>query len=412
MGARPTYPRVIRFEGAEVRIARRANGMFTLRWRENGAWQGTTRSQESDAVEWAQEKAKRLALAMGSQWVRPGEAEALATLRQMAGDSSPEALARLLADARAALEALDGKESLARAARWFAEHGPLGVQERSVAEAVTRFLGEYEASPRRTVGTLRAELEHVRLKLGDRLLTEIRESDLRPVVDRRTRSGPAAPRTVRNRILILRTFLNRTRAWGWLPPTGATAADHLKRPRLPDAGREILSVDQGAALLEMIRGERAELEVYVLIGGWIGLRPSEIQRLRWEALDFARGYVHVCPRTAAKTAQERFVPIPANVAERLQWLRRRCTAHGRRDAEKVSLHRAREFISILAREKRVLDRWPGDVLRHSFCSYRLAVTRDIGQVAEEAGNSPAIIRSNYRRPVTPEEGTAWFALVD
>ena len=35
----------------------------------------------------------------------------------------------------------------------------------------------------------------------------------------------------------------------------------------------------------------------------------------------------------------------------------------------------------------MVTEWTPDVLRHSFCSYRLAETRNIGQVAEEAGNS-------------------------
>ena len=51
-----------------------------------------------------------------------------------------------------------------------------------------------------------------------------------------------------------------------------------------------------------------------------------------------------------------------------------------------------------------------DVMRHSFCSYRLAQTQNIGMVAEEAGNSPSIIRKHYRRPLKREDGDVWFAI--
>jgi hypothetical protein len=40
-----------------------------------------------------------------------------------------------------------------------------------------------------------------------------------------------------------------------------------------------------------------------------------------------------------------------------------------------------------------------NILRKTFISARLAIVKSIGQVAEEAGNSPAKIKSNYRKPM-------------
>lgn len=51
-----------------------------------------------------------------------------------------------------------------------------------------------------------------------------------------------------------------------------------------------------------------------------------------------------------------------------------------------------------------------NVLRKSFGSYRLAVVKHIGQVADEMGNSPAKIKSNYRKPRSEAEGKRWFAI--
>jgi hypothetical protein len=51
-----------------------------------------------------------------------------------------------------------------------------------------------------------------------------------------------------------------------------------------------------------------------------------------------------------------------------------------------------------------------NVLRKSWISYRLAVTQNIAQVAEEAGNSPGVIRRNYKRPIPAAEGARWFDL--
>ena len=36
--------------------------------------------------------------------------------------------------------------------------------------------------------------------------------------------------------------------------------------------------------------------------------------------------------------------------------------------------------------------------------------RGLGWLAEQAGNSPEMIRKHYRRPLTFEEGEAWFQI--
>lgn len=56
-------------------------------------------------------------------------------------------------------------------------------------------------------------------------------------------------------------------------------------------------------------------------------------------------------------------------------------------------------------------RWKKNGLRHSFISYRLAIRKDAGEVALEAGNSPSIIFSHYRELVTQMEADRWFGLI-
>ena len=50
-------------------------------------------------------------------------------------------------------------------------------------------------------------------------------------------------------------------------------------------------------------------------------------------------------------------------------------------------------------------------LRHSFVSYRVALVKNVAQVALEAGNSPQTIFSSYRELVTPQDARAWFGIV-
>jgi hypothetical protein len=54
--------------------------------------------------------------------------------------------------------------------------------------------------------------------------------------------------------------------------------------------------------------------------------------------------------------------------------------------------------------------WKANALRHSFISYRVALTKDIAAVALEAGNSPTMIFRHYRELVTEEESAQWFGI--
>ncbi|MBU6400203.1 MAG: site-specific integrase [Verrucomicrobia bacterium] len=137
-----------------------------------------------------------------------------------------------------------------------------------------------------------------------------------------------------------------------------------------------------------------------LLGGFAGLRTAEVQRQLWSDINLERGFIRV---TAAKgnTAQKRLVPISDNLR---QWLS--ACPHG--EGLCCDYPRPNEAIQRLA--KRANIKWKHNALRHSFISYRVAQTQNVGQVALEAGNSPKMIFRHYRELVTPEEAKAWFAI--
>jgi hypothetical protein len=56
-------------------------------------------------------------------------------------------------------------------------------------------------------------------------------------------------------------------------------------------------------------------------------------------------------------------------------------------------------------------KWRRNGFRHSYISYRVAITKDIPATALECGNSPQIIFSNYRALATEAEAKAWFAIL-
>jgi integrase len=401
------FPKTVRYETGSVRISRRADGRYAMSWREAGARQRTTIAGEKEALAWAGTKARELDAAGGRRWISQAEAEQLAELHRVAGQD-PAGIRALLVDVAAARKILAGGASLAQAAQWMADHGPLRIQRAMVHATIKRFLADYLHAPAATRRTMQTEmLAYVSARV-DSPLMELDEAALRSWCARPLEDGSAAaPRTVKNRITQWLTFLNRAQAWKLLPP-GPTAAAALKRPRLADAGREILTVEQGGKLLAAVREKEPRLEPYLLIAGWLGCRPSEVQRLRWGALESSPGYLHVTAAVAGKTSQERFIPVEPRLAARLAALRAEL---GKTAEQLVCPFRAREYLSVLARRGGIVAEWPADVLRHSFCSYRLAATQDRARVAEEAGNSPAIIAKHYRRPLPEAAGAQWWDLL-
>lgn len=211
------------------------------------------------------------------------------------------------------------------------------------------------------------------------------------------RGLPVAPRTRNNMRRSICTLFHFARAQGHLPKHVPTEADDLPKAKEVPGEEAVFTPTQMRQLLEAAEGEQV---IWLALGGFAGLRSSEIERLDWDAVDIEGGHIKIA---AAKTkkASRRLVPIARNLAG---WLARHRRASGRvlRDQE--------VWKDVTALGKRLGTGWPRNVLRNSFISYRLAETHDIARVAEEAGTSPAVIRTNYLELVTPQDATKWFTI--
>ena len=124
-----------------------------------------------------------------------------------------------------------------------------------------------------------------------------------------------------------------------------------------------------------------------------GLRSAEVARLELE--DFRAGFVEVTA-AKAKTRKRRLVPVAPVLAA---WLA----------LPGDFLPADREGRA--ARAARAAGvRWPRNVTRHSFCSYRLAASGSAAATALEAGHSEAVLFAVYRETVRPEAAAAFWSL--
>ena len=197
------------------------------------------------------------------------------------------------------------------------------------------------------------------------------------------------------------------------------ALDELEAIEKPEAELTEIEIFSPSELAEIMSGARAELIPWLGISAFAGLRSAELQRLDWSDVNLAERYIEV---TAAKskTASRRLVPIADNL---LEWLRPYVQKNG--PVTRFE-NMARQIVWLVedvnqARCKAAQNagqsvteiqkfEWKRNGLRHSFVSYRLALIKDVAEVALEAGNSPTMIFRHYRQLVTESEASKWFAI--
>ncbi len=215
-------------------------------------------------------------------------------------------------------------------------------------------------------------------------------------IDRWLRESQLAPTTRNNRLTVLRVLFNFAKQRNYLPKSEATESESVRKVKPSVTETEIFEAEDFEKLL--LAAPRRLIPL-LAVGGFAGLRASELSRLDWNAVNLERRMIEL-RAGQAKTASRRIVPINDNLAAWLELVDR----EGKVIPDKDLFRQA----TALARKRGL--RWPRNVLRHSFISYRVAQIQDVNQVALEAGNSPNIIFKHYRELVTEEAAGEWFSI--
>lgn len=179
----------------------------------------------------------------------------------------------------------------------------------------------------------------------------------------------------------------------------------VKKPRVEAKdGVEVFTPEQMAALLKAAHSDWLPA---LAIGGFAGLRPDEVGRLEWKEIHLDTGFIEVTARKSKGGQRRRLVVISKNLRA---WLE----PHAGKSGRVVTCPKGREDRKkrLAAMKTAGIERWPNDVLRHSFASYHLALHRDINETALQLGHtSTAMLFRHYRESVKPEAAQAWWALM-
>lgn len=158
--------------------------------------------------------------------------------------------------------------------------------------------------------------------------------------------------------------------------------------------------------------KRFDVLSWLVLGGLVGLRPYEVLRLEWTGIHFQTREIRIEP-SWTKTHRARVIPLQANA---LEWLRL-IAAHAKEKTGRVMPSES-TWNNRWQRWRQEEDAplpltwWVGkdDILRHSYGTYRAAILRNSHNLAEEMGNSLAMVRTYYDAVVSPSVAKLWWRI--
>jgi integrase len=152
------------------------------------------------------------------------------------------------------------------------------------------------------------------------------------------------------------------------------------------------------------------IKPYFILATWVGMRPEEIVSLKlkgkpghildWSAIDLSEKVVKV---ETSKVRRRRLVPLEPKAIALLK-------PFAKASGPVAPSHPVVRRWHKKAREILGLKRFPADLLRHTACSYLVALKKDVAAVALTLGNSANIIMTFYREIVTDADCKAFWKI--
>ena len=331
-------------------------------------------------------------------------AEALTLLKDEGGKTGLLDAVRQFVEAKTCLA---GQCSLMEAVREYKRQLDKGkMPEITVPELVVTFLAHVTAEglTRRYKMDMQAKL-NIAAKTFTGQVADIKTGDVDNWLDKLTGKSKRTKKNYRN---ALRTLFSFAKDKGYLPRNQDTEV-HFSRDYKPE--KPAIGIYTPEKLEIFLSRISPRLVPFVALGALAGMRSAEIVRMHWGYIRLDTNQTFV-PDTVAKTIA-REIPICPALAE---WLKPFKQDTG---TEKVlvrisnELALAKRFSAAVKRIKgedgKPLVKIVRNGFRHTYISCRVKLTKNVHEVSLEAGNSPRIIFSNYRRIIEKEEEAKnWF----
>jgi hypothetical protein len=299
---------------------------------------------------------------------------------------------------------------------WHETH-PVGLDERHIPKIVTEFLEKITICPkyRRNLSRM---LERFAGKF-DLPFSALQSRDVTDWLD----GLKKGLRTRHNHRAAVASLLHFAEHRGYVRP-GCALLNQVDDPgfqkgsaRLSPAKISIYTPDELRRLLARAEGYAAgrKLVPLIVITAFAGVRHGEmndekIEHLDWSDIDWAAKRIDISDEAAKQTGRHsgdgRWVDMPDNL---VAWL-----APYKRPRGKICVLANTSNAFCRLRAKAGITGRRRNALRKTWHTYKLALGTNIETVATQAGNSPGIIRRNYRAANHAryrEDAEAWFRMM-
>lgn len=166
---------------------------------------------------------------------------------------------------------------------------------------------------------------------------------------------------------------------------------------------EILSNKQIRALMHTLdRAEHRNMQAAVRLMLWCGIRPGEVQRLRWRDIDFRENEVYIESHNS-KTGGARAVPLRGGAL---------CLKLFRKQEDMLIAPGNWNRLWAKLRRRAGLRHWQKDALRHTFASYHLKRFHNFQLLQAEMGHRDStLLRTRYLnlRNLSSQAATKFFS---
>jgi integrase len=375
----------------------RLHEQFTVAFFSDGRRQRKTFSTIDDAKAWAQRRAEMLEDGHHSAAkLRDSDAASFALATRILSPLGIPLVAAVEEFVHAR-QKLPAGATLVEAVRDYAERQASIVASKTVAEVVAEFLEMREGEQKkkraslRDVQTTRSHLNRF-AAFAKKPIHMVQPADLSDWL----RTTTEAPKTFNNiRTSLVRLF-NYAREHRYIPQQERTAADLVKRMRQDEMNVVALHPN---LLTQMLKDADEEASLYLSLAAFTGMRTAELLRLEWAWIDIPAKVIRL-PFIRATKQRKRRIPIQPNLA---LWL----VPFSKRKGNVFSSEKATDRTIQFVKAKGLV--WPDNWARHSYGSYRAVITKSVGQVAMELGNSETIVKRHYFDAFADEtDAAAWF----
>lgn len=308
---------------------------------------------------------------------------------------------------------LDGASHI-ESAKFFKRHQPAAGTPKTVPEIFAEMIParKVDGKSKNTIDDWRSRLKRFADSFPVPLLsiTSKEINDWLRKLTKKKGGGLVTRRTRNNYRGNVGDLFNFARECGYVPKSW-NPLDEVRKVKNEPVRIEVFTPEEMVKLLgARIRMEHKRkiktLMPFLLIGGFGGVRHEEMVApgspvLDWLQVDFEKNEIKILPEVARKIGRDRILPMQPNLTA---WLKRYSKPNG----PVCDIGNANNALQETAAAAGI--KWKDNGLRKSFISYRLAVLKNIGEVADEAGTSPERIRQNYKKTFPRREGLRWFGI--